>query len=301
MIIENPANLICGVFGFIIKSYIYKKSMKKTYLLFLLFFLEICFSQIPVESYRNEISSLKSIDEVSIYWDKLLDIDQNVLLNEKDLIKKDSISTSLMIRTILMFEYHNESTFRLYKIAPVMNMAHCSNSNSAKLFWPIIEKYKVVINQIMKNYPAYPLESISLNYYGYSLLNQDKIYDNLISKLQNTFSNEELISKLITSHKNFKASHSLKEIKTIFKWQFQPFKDRKEEGFFEFVKMSNGKLYKRTDDGILQKINLISKKEGFKYYQIEGEPFGWIYKLGKNGSLTLLNDDEILIEYTRID
>ncbi len=278
-----------------------KKIMKKTFYLFLLFFVKICFSQIPVESYRNEISNLKSIDEVSIYWDKLLEIDQNVLLSEKNLIKRDSISTSLMIRTILMFEYHNESTFRLYKIAPVMNMAHCSNSNSAKLFWPIIEKYKVVINQIMKNYPAYPLESISLNYYGYSLLNQDKIYDNLISKLQNTFSNEEIISKLITSHNNFKASHSLKKIKTIFKWQFQPFKDIKEEGFFEFVKMSNGKLYKRTDDGILQKINLISKKDGFKYYKIEGEPFGWIYKLGKNGSLSLLDNDKILIEYTRID
>jgi hypothetical protein len=53
--------------------------MKKTFYLFLLFFAELCFSQIPVESYRNEISSLKSIDEVSIYWDKLLDIDQNVL------------------------------------------------------------------------------------------------------------------------------------------------------------------------------------------------------------------------------
>lgn len=275
--------------------------MKKTFYLFLLFFVEICFSQIPVESYRNEISSLKSIDEVSIYWDKLLEIDQNVLLSEKNLIKRDSISTSLMIRTILMFEYQNEYSFKLYKIAHVMNMAHCSNSNSAKLFWPIIEKYKVVINQIMKNYPAYPLESISLNYYGYSLLNQDKIYDNLISKLQNTFSNEELISKLITSHNNFKASHSLKKIKTIFKWQFQPFKDMKEEGFFEFVKMENGKLYKRTDDGILQKINLISKKDGFKYYQIEGEPFGWIYRLGKNGSLSLLYNDEILIEYTRID
>lgn len=275
--------------------------MKKTFYLFLLFFVKICFSQIPVESFRNEISNLKSIDEVSIYWDKLLDIDQNILLNEKDLIKKDSISTSLMIRTVLMFEYHNESTFRLYKIAPVMNMAHCSNSNSAKIFWPIIEKYKDVINQIMKNYPAYPLESISLRYYGYSLLNQDKIYENLISKLQSTSSNEDLILKLITSQNNFKATHSLKLRKSIYKWQYQPFKDVKEEGFFEFVKMSNGKWYRRTNYGILQKINLIYKKDGFKYYQIEGEPFGWIYKLGKNGSLSLLDNDEILIEYTIID
>lgn len=275
--------------------------MKKTFYLFLLFFVKICFSQIPVESFRNEISNLKSIDEVSIYWDKLLDIDQNILLNEKDLIKKDSISTSLMIRTVLMFEYHNESTFRLYKIAPVMNMAHCSNSNSAKIFWPIIEKYKDVINQIMKNYPAYPLESISLRYYGYSLLNQDKIYENLISKLQSTSSNEDLILKLITSHNNFKTTHSLKLRKSIYKWQYQPFKDVKEEGFFEFVKMSNGKWYRRTNYGILQKINLIYKKDGFKYYQIEGEPFGWIYKLGKNGSLSLLDNDEILIEYTIID
>lgn len=275
--------------------------MKKTFRLFFLLFVEICFSQIPVESFRNEISNLKSIDEVSIYWDKLLDIDQNILLNEKDLIKKDSISTSLMIRTVLMFEYHNESTFRLYKIAPVMNMAHCSNSNSAKIFWPIIEKYKDVINQIMKNYPAYPLESISLRYYGYSLLNQDKIYENLISKLQSTSSNEDLILKLITSHNNFKTTHSLKLRKSIYKWQYQPFKDVKEEGFFEFVKMSNGKCYRRTNYGILQKINLIYKKDGFKYYQIEGEPFGWIYKLGKNGSLSLLDNDEILIEYTIID
>lgn len=275
--------------------------MKKTFYLFLLFFAQICFSQIPIENYKNEISNLKTIDEVSVYWDKLLDIDQNVLLNEKDLIKKDSISTSLMIRTILMFEYQNENSFKLYKIAPVMNMAHCSNSNSAKLFWPIIEKYKDVINQIMKNYPAYPLESISLNFYGYSLLDQDKIYDFLISKLQSTSSNEDLILKLITSHNNFKTTHSLKLRKSIYKWQYQPFMNIKEEGFFEFVKMSNGKLYRRTNYGILQKINLISKKDGFKYYQIEGEPFGWIYKLGKNGNLSLLENDKILIEYTRID
>ena len=165
--------------------------MKKIFYLSLLLFINICFSQVPIESYRNEISNLKTIDEVGVYWDKLLDIDQNVLINEKDLIKGDSISTSLMIRTILMFEYQNENSFKLYKITPVMNMAHCSNSNSVKLFWPIIEKYKDVIDQIMKNYPAYPLESISLRYYGYSLLYQDKIYDNLISKLQSTASNED--------------------------------------------------------------------------------------------------------------
>jgi hypothetical protein len=170
-----------------------------------------------------------------------------------------------------------------------------------KLFWPIIEKYKDVIDQIMKNYPAYPLESISLRYYGYSLLYQDKIYDNLISKLQSTSSNEDLILKLITSYNNFKTSHSLKLRKSIYKWQYQPFKDKKEEGFFEFVKMSDGKWYIRTNYGILQNINLISKKDGFKYYQIDGEPFGWIYKLGKNGSLSLLENDKILIEYTKID
>jgi len=275
--------------------------MKKTFYLFLLFFAEICFSQIPVESYRNEISNSKTIEETNVYWDRLLDIDQKILLNEKDLIKRDSISTSLMIRTILMFEYQNENSFKLYKIAPVMNMAHCSNSNSAKLFWPIIEKYKVVINQIMKNYPAYPLESISLRYYGYSLLDQDKIYDRLISKLQSPYSNEDLVLKLIESHNSFKTTHSLKLKKSIYKWHYQAFKDKKEEGFFEFVKMSDGKLYKRTDYGILQKINLISKKDRFKYYQIEGEPFGWIYKLGKNGTLSLLYNDEILIEYTRLD
>ena len=65
--------------------------------------------------------------------------------------------------------------------------------------------------------------------------------------------------------------------------------------------MSDGKWYRRTNYGILQKINLISKKDGFKYYQIEGEPFGWIYELGKNGSLSLLENDKILIEYTKID
>ena len=275
--------------------------MKKIFYLSLLLFINICFSQVPIESYRNEISNLKTIDEVGVYWDKLLDIDQNVLINEKDLIKGDSISTSLMIRTILMFEYQNENSFKLYKITPVMNMAHCSNSNSVKLFWPIIEKYKDVIDQIMKNYPAYPLESISLRYYGYSLLYQDKIYDNLISKLQSTSSNEDLILKLITSYNNFKTSHSLKLRKSIYKWQYQPFKDKKEEGFFEFVKMSDGKWYIRTNYGILQNINLISKKDGFKYYQIDGEPFGWIYKLGKNGSLSLLENDKILIKKTKID
>ena len=43
------------------------------------------------------------------------------------------------------------------------------------------------------------------------------------------------------------------------------------------------------------------KKNKSKYYQIEGEPFGWIYKLGKDGSLRLMENDAVLIEYTKLD
>lgn len=260
-----------------------------------------CYSQIPVESYRNDILNLSSIEAVSRYWDQLSDIDQKVLLDEKDLIQQDSISTSLMIRTVLLFEYQKENTFKLYKITPVINMAHCMNSLSTKLFWTIIEQYKVVINKIMNNYPAYSLESISLNYYGYSLFKQDLIYDKLISKLQRDISNEKVIEELLASHEKFKKTHSLKEIKELFKWQFQPFKDLKEEGFFEFVTMSDGGLYRKTNYGYLQKLNLVKKKGKYKYYQIEGEPFDWIYKLGKDGSLFLIDNENVLIEYTKLN
>lgn len=260
-----------------------------------------CYSQIPVENYRKEISNLKSLEEVGVYWDQLENVDQNVLLKENNTIKYDSVSTSLMIRTVLMFELQNEKTFQLYKFVPLLNMAHSRNATSAKLFWPIIEKYKTVISKISEFYPSYPLESIGLNYYGYSLFKQDAIYDRLISKLKNNVSNEKLIEQLLSSHKEFEKINSLKQVKKLFKWQHQPFKDVKEDGFFEFVKMSDGKLYLKKSYGVLQKLILTKKKNKFKYYHIEGEPFGWVYKLGKDGSLCLMENDTILIEYTKLD
>lgn len=266
-----------------------------------MFISAICYCQIPVENYKKEISSLKTLEEVSNYWDQLQNIDQNVLIKEKDKIKNDSISTSLMIRTVLLFEYQNEKTYQLYKFVPLLNMSHTRNSTSAKLFWPIIEKYKTVISKISDSYPSYPLESIGLNYYGYSLLNQDAIYNNLISKLQNNFSNEKLIQELISSHENFKKIHSYKCIKRLFKWQEQRFKDTKEDGFFEFVKMSDKNLYRLNNYGGLQKLIFVQKKDKFKYYQIEGEPFGWLYKLGKDGSLFLMDNEKVLIEYTKLE
>lgn len=260
-----------------------------------------CYSQIPVENYKKEISNLKTLEEVSVYWDQLGNIDQNILLKENNTIKYDSISTSLMIRTVLMFELQNEKTFQLYKFVPVLNMSHTNNAASAKLFWPTIEKYKIVISKISEFYPSYPLESIGLNYYGYSLFKQDAIYDRLISKLQSNVSNEKLIEQLLSSHKEFEKIHSLKQVKSLFKWQYQPFKDLKEEGFFEFVKMSDGKLYVKKSYGVLQKLILTKKKNKFKYYQIDGEPFGWVYKLGEDGSLCLMENDTVLIEYTKLD
>lgn len=275
--------------------------MLRIILLSLLFLSTFCYSQIPVENYKKEISNLKTLEEVGIYWDQLENIDQNVLLKENNTIKYDSISTSLMVRTVLMLALQNEKTFQLYKFVPVLNMSHTNNATSAKLFWPIIEKYKIVIKKVFKDYPAYPLESIGLNYYGYSLFKQDEIYDRLISKLQSNFSNEKLIEQLLSSHKEFDKIHSLKQVKRLFKWQHQPFKDVKEDGFFEFVKMSDGKLYLKKSYGVLQKLILTKKKNKFKYYQIEGEPFGWVYRLGKNGSLCLMENDTILIEYTKLD
>lgn len=266
-----------------------------------MFISAISYCQIPVENYKKEISDLKTIEEVSNYWDQLENIDQKVLIKESNKIKQDSISTSLMIRTVLLFEYQNEKTYQLYKFVPLLNMSHTRNSTSAKLFWPIIEKYKTVISKISESYPSYPLESIGLNYYGYSLLNQDAIYNNLISKLQNNFSNEKLIQELISSHEKFKKIHTYKCIKRLFKWQEQPFKNKIDEGFFSFVKMSDNNLYRVDNYGIIQKLNLLYKKAKFKYYQIEGEPFGWLYKLGKDGSLFLMDNEKVLIEYTKLE
>lgn len=275
--------------------------MFKIISLSLLLLSTFCYSQIPVENYKKEISNLKTLEEVGVYWDQLLDIDQNVLLKEKNIIKFDSISTSLMIRSVLLFDLQYEKTFQLFKFVPLLNLSHTRNATSAKLFWPIIEKYKTVISKISEFYPSYPLESIGLNYYGYSLVNQVPIYDKLISKLQSNISNEQLIEKLLSSYKVFTNIHSLKRVKTLYKWQTQLFKDLKEEGYFEFVKMSDKNLYRITDYGYSQKLNYVFKKNKSKYYQIEGEPFGWIYKLGKDGSLRLMENDAVLIEYTKLD
>jgi hypothetical protein len=270
---------------------------------FLLFFFttNFLFAQIPVDEYRKEIINLTSEEQIGNYWAKLIKIDQEILLNTKDSKKIDSISISNMIRTALLFEIHNDKIYKPNNYLPIINLSHNNISDCQIAFWPIIEKCKKtggIIDTFGGIYPAYELESISLTFYSYSLLNQEINYPNLIEKLT-LLSNENVVDNLIVCFEKQKELEKLKVIKVLNKWHIEIFENTFEDGFFEFVKMSDKNIYIRKKER-LQKLICIKSNKELKIYQIENDPFGWTFEYKKDGSLFLKDENNnTLISYNK--
>lgn len=275
--------------------------MKKViYLLFILS-LNLSFSQILVEKYRSEISDLSTDVEFESYWKNLQEIDQNVLVRTINQQKADSISTSLMVRTALLFEIHGDKVYKPNVFLPVLNLSHNNISNSSVVFWPIIEKCVEVYGNIniFKDFPAYELECVSLGFYNYSVSQQNSKYPDLRKKLNQVKINN-VVTELIESYNYQKQLYSLKEKSSIGKWSLQSFKNEILVGFFEFVKMADATIYIKQNNKI-QKLIMLKKYKGVKIFKIENEPFGWTYELHKDGNLSLKDDkNEVLIEYSKI-
>lgn len=281
--------------------------MKKNIAILITFLLSVSFiySQIPIEEYRAEIEKLETEKQINEYWNKLYKIDQEVLLSTSNLKIADSISISNMIKTSLIFDIHGTKGYNpngFSGFLTIINLSHNQIGQSQIAYWPIIEKCKEIggaIDSFGGKYPAYQLESVSLTFYNYSLINQEKKYPNLVRKLSE-IKNENVVDKLLKSLEYQNELHKLSEVDVLNQWYLQSHKNRKDEGKFSLVKMSDGNVYKKSF-GRIQKLELIKTKDKSKVFSIENEPFGWNYIYGNDSSLTLIDSDENeLIEYTSV-
>ena len=264
---------------------------------------KIGYAQIPIDQYKTEINNLKTNEDIEQYWGKLLDIDQNVLVNTKDVTIADSISIDLMIRTSLLFQIHGDTCYNKFNnTLPILNLSHSNVGNCQVVYWPIIEKCAQiggVIESMGGKYPTYELESVSLTFFNYSLLNQDEKYNSLLSRLYD-LANDSIIEKLIEQFNELKKLKTLKVKTVLDSWYNQPFTDLKEESIFEFVEMSDDHIYLKRFDHI-QRLLEISSENGIRFLRINNEPFGWIFRYGNDGNLTLLDEKgNILINYSKI-
>jgi len=272
-------------------------------LIFVLFITISCgklSAQIPLETYKEEISNLDNAEKINAYWKELEIIDQEVLLAAKTQIEYDSISFSNMIRTALMFEIHGNKVYKTSNIVPVLNLSHNNVSTAGVAFWPIIEKCAEVGGIIMSfggTYPAYELESIALTFYNYSLFQQEHRYAELVSLLKKSSQRIPISEQLEKIYESKKSLESLTEIEVVGTWRLEPIKGMFETGNFEWVRMSDNGIYLRKNSRI-QKLILVEKNIDKKIYKIEDSPFEWYY-LYENGKLSLMAENhEVLIQYT---
>ncbi|NQY07201.1 MAG: hypothetical protein HRT68_13685 [Flavobacteriaceae bacterium] len=266
----------------------------------LLFAIKTSSAQIPIDEYKTEISNLKTEKELEAYWSKLQKIDQEILVKTDDIRKADSISIDNMIRTALILKIHGEKVYKPNNIVPILNMTHNYIGNCQNAFWPIIEtcaKIGGIIDNFGGKYPAYQIDGVALTFYGYSLYGQESKYPELIKKMS-ALKKGSVVSNLLEAFKYQTKLHNLTEIEVLNRWQLQPFHNKKEEGVFEFVKMSDDFIYLRKHKHI-QKLILTKTKGNSKIFRIENEPFGWSYIYGEDGSLSLIdNEENELINYT---
>jgi hypothetical protein len=208
-----------------------------------------------------------------------------------------------MVRTALLFEIHGDKVYKPNNLVPILNLSHNNISKSSIVFWTILEKCKMVggmIDSFGGTFPAYQLECVSLDFYNYSLNQEEKVemYLDLRKKL-NQIKTSDIVTALIESYNSQKQLHTLKEIKRIGKWSLQSVENEILEGSFEFIKMSDNNTYVKQNNKI-QKLILIKKHKGVKTFKIENEPFGWNYELLKNGTLFLKDDkNKVLIQYAK--
>lgn len=274
----------------------------KRVIVFILFYCYtfFSFSQIPIKKIEEEIINLKNQSEIQTYWNELNHLDQDILVNIKNKTLYDSLSLEMMIRTALIFKIHGTKAYEISNVIPLLNLSHCKISEAQIVFWPIIlecRKKGGIIDFFGGKYPAYELESIFLNLYNYSVLNQESIYPVLINKI-NSDSIDNISDKILRIFEQQKINYELKPIKIYGKWFNQSFTNMKENDFFELIMMNNNSIYLKNRNRI-QKLILIEFKNQTKKFKIENEPFGWFYQLDKNGTLFLKNNDGItLIQYS---
>ncbi|WP_400081027.1 hypothetical protein [Winogradskyella sp. R77965] len=258
----------------------------------------------PIESYQNEISNLKTDEQISSYWKKLYDLDQVTYLKETKTQKEgDSISVANMIRVALIIETHGKESYKPNINAPWVVHAHNYISKTSLAYWPIINQLISTNkgkNSINQNYPSYYLEGISLTFYDYSLFNQNNIHEILVNKL-----NGIKYSKVSTSLQNAYSQHrsfmKLNTKEVIGTWQRQNFKNNidKSLGNFQILTMSDNRTYIKRDNR-LQLLKTEDETLKLVKYKIDQEPFNWHYELTNTGELSLKNDKgEILIEYKK--
>lgn len=277
--------------------------MKRYILIFLIFFNcdNAVKAQIPIDTYKKDITNLKTVKDINEYWQNLHKIDQEILVKLKNIKEADSLSIDLMIRTALMFEIHSDTVYESTNVVPILNFSHNNKGIASLAFWPIIMKCKEkggVINSFGGMFPAYELEVVSLNFYNYSLLNQESRYPDLIKMLDKK-SDEKVSSNLIAVFENLKKNNELTKIESLGKWILQPSVNLKEDGFFEFLVLSDNNIYIKKNESV-QKLILIEKTTTSNIYRIEKEPFGWFYKFEEGRNLSLLDENGmVLIEYSK--
>ena len=250
------------------------------------------------DMYGKEISNLRTQEEIDAYWKELERIDQKVLLDERDIATYDSISISNMIRVALLFEVPGKESYLQKGAVPVVTLSHNFNKDAQLAYWPVIVKcaeMKGVIHDI--GYPSYPLENIVLTFYDYSVFGQEERYPYLVEKL-NKSTGGFVISQLEVAFKQAKKLRQLTEENIIGSWFIESIKGEKGKRTFEFIKMSDAAVYKKSR-GRLQK--LIQSGTDSKIYTIEKDPFGWYYELSDSGDLRLFDQNDMeLITYTKV-
>lgn len=274
--------------------------VKINLILFLLAAVNLSCSKTLSEINEAEILGLKTEKEIDLYWVRLHQMDQAVLLETENIIKYDSTSMDHMIRTALIFEIHGSKSYTPNNFVPILNFTHSNIGKANLAFWPIIQECVKVggtIEHAGGGYPAYQLEGIANTFYDYSLINQEAIYPRLLDQLKK-YENKDVIQNLELVIENQKELQNLTELKTLNKWHEQSFKNKMGKRYFEFVKMSDNAIYLKKYDRI-QKLLLTKTENNYKTYRIEDEPFGWYYIYKNNGDLSLYNDkNESLINYT---
>ena len=262
----------------------------------------LSFGQLSVEKDRTIISNLKTKEDVVQYWDSIYEYDQAVLLTTTNKISYDSIAIKNMIRTALMFKIHGDSSysFKINNTVPILNLSHSNIAGSDVVFFEIIKKCVAeggVIQTFGGAYPAYEIECVSMDFYGYSLLGKDSICNELLKKIPLT-PLDSIIPRLVIIFNEEKRKSFLKEVSVLGSWLEQPFIDLNDDVCFHFVLMSDSIIYLERNNR-LQKLLMISSSEKSTVYKVEGEPFGWSYELFNSGKLHLLNEkNEILINYS---
>jgi hypothetical protein len=278
------------------------QSIKIAFLGFLCLATFSTIAQIPIKTIRKEVKALKTEEKIEAYWTALETLDQKVLMRVKDQRKYDSISISNMVKAYYLWDYYKEIGFiKNSNVVPILNLSHSAISEANVVYWPILEEYYKLGGGIAsfggKNY-SYPLESISLTYFHYSVVKEEQRYPNMLEKLklagQVYRPIPDRLNRIFLEQNELR---KLTEIESIGSWQIQPFPDMKEEGCFELLKMSDNNLYLKKHNRI-QKLELIQEGNNSKIYRIETEPFGWTYILSEQNLKLIDESGQALIEYS---